>query len=218
MIGLLKIILKILPWLLVVLLLTLMLLEEKLSLDVITGGKDTYQSTILTRVEEMGNLELVKYNFQEVTEVKKAVDKIDFKFFKLPTSLAPDSRAVLISQGSAAGCIDLSAVRKEDIREDNDTLYVTLPAPNLCYFKIDLEKSRLYDLEISGIAKNDQKKFMEELYKVAEAEIKASALKMGILEQTRTNARLVLQPLFENLSNKPVVIKFRMDQSNILNQ
>ena len=95
---------------------------------------------------------------------------------------------------------------------------MTLPAPNLCYFKIDLEKSRLYDLEISGIAGNDQKKFMEELYKVAEAEIKASALKMGILEQTRTNARLVLQPLFENLSNKPVVIKFRMDQSNILNQ
>lgn len=202
-----------LPWLIVVALLSWMLISEKLSLDIIGGEKETYQHTILTRVEAMGKLELVKYNFQEVTEVQKAVARIDLKLFKLPTTIAPDSRAVLISQGSAVGCVNLAKLQKSDIREVNDTLYIRLPPPELCYFKVDLEKSRLYDLEISGLSKSEKKTFMEELYKVAEAHIKKSAYEMGILEQTRENAETILTPLLENISGKQVVVTFKLEES-----
>ncbi|MEQ8473375.1 MAG: DUF4230 domain-containing protein [Marinoscillum sp.] len=215
MISLAKIIFKMLPWLIVVALLSWMLISEKLSLDIIGGEKETYQHTILTRVEAMGKLELVKYNFQEVTEVQKAVARIDFKLFKLPTTLAPDSRAVLISQGSAVGCINLAKLSKSDIHLENDTLFISLPPPELCYFKIDLEKSRIYDLEITGLSKSERKQFMEELYKVAESEIRDSAFKMGILEQTRENAETILTPLLENISGKKVVLSFKLDQSII---
>ena len=126
MIGLAKIILKILPWLLVVALLSWMLIEEKLGFELQEGNKEVYQSTILTRMESMGKMELVKYNFQEVTEIKKEMAKIDLKLFKLPTTMAPDSKAVLISQGSAAGCIDLKAIKPKDINEINDTIYIAI--------------------------------------------------------------------------------------------
>ncbi len=215
MIGLAKIILKILPWLLVVALLSWMLIEEKLGFELQEGNKEVYQSTILTRMESMGKMELVKYNFQEVTEIKKEIAKIDLKLFKLPTTMAPDSKAVLISQGSAAGCIDLKAIKPKDINEINDTIYISLPQPELCYFKIDLANSRIYDLEISGLSKENRKLFLDELYQLAENKIHQSALDMGILDQTIENAELVLKPLFEEIAGKPVVLKFRLDQQVI---
>ena len=70
MINLTKLILKILPWLLTVGLLVWMLFTEKLS-NSSEGRTEIMTNTILTRVEQMGKMELVKYNFQEVTEVKK---------------------------------------------------------------------------------------------------------------------------------------------------
>ena len=210
MIGLAKIILKILPWLLLVALLSWMLIEEKLGFELQDGSKEVYQSTMLTRMETMGKLELVKYNFQEVTEIKKEMAKIDLKLFKLPTTMAPDSKAVLISQGSAAGCIDLTKISKKDITEVEDTVYIKLPTPEMCYFKLDMENSRLYDLEISGLSRENRKTFMDELYKLAENKIHESALNMGILDQTRENAELVLKPLLEQISGKPVVFTYTL--------
>ena len=129
----------------------------------------------------------MKYNFQEVSEVKKMADYVDLKFFKYKP--VPDSKGVLISQGSAAGCIDLTKIKLEDITEENDTIYVSLPSPELCYFKIDLEKSRIYDLQVNYMSRDDQKEFIQELYKVAEAQIQDTALETGILDQTRENAQ-----------------------------
>lgn len=214
MIALLRIIFKMLPWLIVVALLSWLLLAEKLNIGISKGVKNTYQSSLLTRVESLGKLELVRYHFQEVTEIQKAADRIDLKLFKLPT-IVPDSRAVLISEGSAVGCIDLTLIQKEDIIHSDDTLYVRLPAPELCYFKIDLEKPRLYDLEIQGLSAKDRKQFIEELYRVAEQDIRASALKMGILEETRANAQTLLKPLFESISGHAVVIQFDLSTDNL---
>lgn len=210
MINLLKIILKILPWLLVVGLLSWMLIQEKLSVGWTEGSKEVRQTTILTKVEAMGKLELVKYNFQEVSEVKKMADYIDLKFFKYKP--VPDAKGVLISQGSAAGCIDLTKIQLTDIQEENDTIYVSLPAPELCYFKIDLEKSRIYDLQVAYMSRNDQKTFVQELYKAAEAQIRDTAMETGILEQTRENAHSVLRPILENISGKKVMISFKMGE------
>ena len=209
MIGLLKIILKILPWLLVIGLLGWMLMKETFSFQRMEGGKEIYQNTILNRVDQMGKMELVKYSFQEVTEIKKMADYIDFKLFKYRP--IPDARAVLISQGSATGCIDLSLITEEDLTERNDTLYVTLPPPELCYFKIDLENSRLYDLKVTYMSEADRKSFIQELYRVAEKEIRDTAMETGILDQTRENAQIILKPLFESISGKTVMIQVKMD-------
>lgn len=204
MIQLSKIVLRMLPWLIVVGLLSWTLVSEKYGSMVIEGGQETHHSVLLTRVEQIGKIELVQYNFQEVTEVKKISDIIDFKLFKYKP--VPDAKAVLISQGSATGCIDLRKLNAQRFYEDNDTLYIILPDPELCNFKLDLEKSRMYDLQIDYINADDKKSFVQELYRVAETQIREAALNSGILEQTKDNAQLILKPMLENIAGKKVVL------------
>jgi len=136
MINLTKLVLKILPWLLTVGLLGWMLFEEKMSFST-ERRTEIVTSTVLTRVEQMGKMELVKYNFQEVTEVKKIAKEISLGIQKF--KLVPDSKGVLISQGSAVGCIDFTKISQGHVSATADTIFVRLPSPEICYFKIDLE-------------------------------------------------------------------------------
>lgn len=205
----LRLILKLLPWVLLILALLWIQFTDGFGFDRIDGEKETYQNTLLTKVEQLGKLELAKYNFQEVTEIKKVADVLDLKIHKF--KITPDSRAVLISQGSATGCIDLSLIKPDNLTEEGDTLYILLPQPEMCYFKIDLEKSRLYDLQINYLAPDQRTEFIQELYQVAEQDIRNAALKTGIMEQTIENAELVLKPLFESISGKTVILQMRLD-------
>ncbi|UXP31776.1 DUF4230 domain-containing protein [Reichenbachiella agarivorans] len=214
MIRLIRSILQILPWILLLAMLSWMVVEEKFFGDDPTVREEIYLSSVLSKVEQMGKLELVKYNFQEVTELKQVADYIDLKLFKYKP--VPDSKAVLISTGMAVGCINLTQINRKSIREKNDTLYVRLPQPELCYFKIDLEQSRIYDLQIDYMNKEDKAKFMERLYQEAETKIRSSALEMGILEQTKENAKTILTPIFEGLSDKAVIFTFDIPTEKIL--
>lgn len=208
MIKLLQLLLKSFPWLLSIGLLSWLFFQQLSNKSGPT--QEVIQNTLLTRIENIGKIELVKYNFQEVTEVKRIAESIDLKLFKFKTM--PDSKAVLISRGTAVGCVDLKKITPENIRHSQDTIYIQLPAPEVCYFKIDLEKSRLYDLQVNYLTDQDRKAFIQELYKVAEAEINSSALQTGILQQTKDNAYTLLQPLFESISNRPVVISFAIEE------
>ena len=209
--GTLRLILRLLPWVLLLVAVSWIALTGGLGFDRTEGRTEVYQNTLLTRVEQLGKLELAQYNFQEVTEIKRVADEVDLRLFKY--KIAPDSKAILISQGSATGCIDLTKITKEDLKEVGDSLYVTLPAPELCYFKIDLENSRLYDLQINYLPADERTQFIQELYQVAEQDIRDSALKTGILEQTITNANLILKPLFESITQKTVFINVALDTS-----
>ncbi|GAB4241412.1 MAG: hypothetical protein Tsb0034_18460 [Ekhidna sp.] len=209
MIKLLQLLLKAFPWLLSLGLLTWLFFQQ---LAEKSGPKrEVIHNTLLTRIETIGKVELVKYNFQEVTEVKRISEVIDLKVFKFKT--VPDSKAVLISEGTAVGCVDLKKVSGDMITQLNDTVYVHLPAPEICYFKIDLEKSRLYDLQVDYLSAENRKAFIQELYKAAEEEIKSSALQTGILDQTKENAHTILRPLFESIAEKPVILSFDMEAS-----
>lgn len=114
--------------------------------------------TIVQQIEDLGKLELVKYNFKEITEVKK-ISKEYLRFFKL----GPDSKIAIISVGEATGCIDLTKVKASDVQQGNDTIFINLPKPELCYYKLDMEKSRIYSLETNPMI--DKKEFNKMLIK-----------------------------------------------------
>ena len=156
---------------------------------------------VFERMEEMGKLELTKYHFQEITEIQK-VGRDFYNLFKLEG----DSKAVLISKGEAAGCLDLTKMNVEDLQLNGDTLLVQLPSPEICYFKLDLDKTRVYALE-TGIF-TSEKSFVEKAYKSAEEQIRDAALNSGILDQTKVSAELVLKPLLEELTGKTVILTY----------
>ncbi|MEQ8926292.1 MAG: DUF4230 domain-containing protein [Fulvivirga sp.] len=165
-------------------------------------------SSILREVESLGKLELVRYNFKEITELKKVSPEF-WKIFKL----GPDSKIALISEGSAVGCIDLTKLSEENIYHSSDTIYINLPKPELCYYKLDMSKTRIYSMQTNPM--EDEKEFIRRAYQAAEDEIKQSALNSGIMENTLMNAELMLKPIIEKLTNKQVVFSIKPDAATL---
>ena len=155
----------------------------------------TTHNLVLKEMTLLGKLELANFAFRDIVEQELVRDYL------------PNPKEILIVQGEAIGCIDLSKVKAEDISSKDDTLIVHLPDPELCSYKIDHSKSKIYDTEYAFM---NEQSLMNEAYTRAEDKIKESALEMGILEQTKKNANLVLKPLLENISGKKVVLQYRL--------
>lgn len=157
---------------------------------------ETMHTVVLQEISSMGKLEVVKYNFKDVVEQE------------IVKMWLPNAKAILIVQGEAIGCVDLAKISMEDITSDDENLVINMPEPELCVFKIDHSKSKVYNTEY---AFTDEAKLVQEAYKQAEKQIQKSALDMGILEQTEVNARKILTPMLEKASGKKVVIKFPLN-------
>ncbi len=158
-----------------------------------TRSETPARSIILTKITALGKLELVRYTFKDVVE------------HELARMIIPNASAVLIVEGEAVGCIDLSRVKPGDIRPNGDSLLVQLPRPELCGWKINHERSRVYDTRYAFL---DESQLVSDAYRRAEQQIKQSALRGGILDQTRRNADQLLRPLLEQLSGKKVRLMY----------
>jgi hypothetical protein len=155
----------------------------------------TSHNLVLKEMAVLGKLELSNFSFRDVVEQELVRDYL------------PNPKAILIVQGEAIGCLDLTKIKPADIATKDDTLIVHLPEPELCSYRIDHSKSRIYDTEYAFM---NEQALINEAYTSAEAKIKQSALDMGILDQTKKNAELVLKPLLESISGKKVLLLFEM--------
>ena len=110
------------------------------------GRQELINSTvIIEKIEDLGNLELVRYNFKEIYDYR-AISKGKLNGTTLFNiyDFQPDLKVILIAGGEAVGCIDLRNIDLDDIQLTDDTLYFRFPKPELCYYKLDMEKTRLY--------------------------------------------------------------------------
>ena len=203
-----RIVFKNLPWVLLLTIIVWVFITGRLPFYPDRADKNTtiHHDVVLQKLEALGKLELVRYQFKEITEVRNTSQ---WKIFL--RSFSPDMKAALITSGEAVGCIDLTKLSVEDILIFDDSLTINLPQPELCYYKIDLENSRIYDLETGYLATDEEeRKFVELVYKSAEKQIKKAALDSGIESQTRSNARQFLKPFLEELSGKKITLNFKL--------
>lgn len=151
---------------------------------------------MVQKITSMGKLELVKYSMKDIIEQKEV------------HPILPDSRVLLLAVGEVTACIDLTKVRKSDIIQSKDTVTVFLPQPEICYAKLDHDKSKVYD--IRGMMFEDgAKDIVESVYKLAEKKIMDNAREMNVLGMARQNAQLIFKPILEGISGKIVVLNFR---------
>lgn len=158
-------------------------------------GERTIQTVVLQEVTKMGKLELVRYRFKDVVEHEQI------------RQWFPNPKAVLIIEGEAVGCLDLTKITAADITATGDTLVVHLPDPELCSYKVDHQRSKVYNTEFAFF---EEAVLINEAYRQAEKQIRQSALNGGILEQTRRNADQILKPFLERVSGKKVFLTTRM--------
>lgn len=166
-------------------------------------------TTVLQEINRIGKLELVRYNFKDILEYEKKRELIENKTLKewIPLTIPlENAKVVLIVKGEAVGCIDLTKIKDTDLITQGDTLTAFLPEPELCFYRINHDQSKVYDIKNT----DEQAMMITEAYKKAEIQIRQSALDMGILEQTRNNAAKILQPLLERSSGKKVLIRHRL--------
>jgi hypothetical protein len=155
-------------------------------------------NTVLTQVESLGRLELVRYRFKDVVEYKRRT----YRYL-------PESKAALIVAGEAIGCIDLRKLRPEDVVLEGDSIVrVFLPKPELCTFQIDHSQSRVFSTE-NGYLQDAG--LVDEGYRYAEAQVRRAALQSGILPQTQRNAEQILLPMLRTLTGRRVVLAQRLE-------
>mgnify|MGYP003575281502 CR=1 FL=1 len=154
------------------------------------------EDVMIEKITNMGKLELVKYSMKDVIEKK------------VTRTLLPDKRILFVATGEVVGCIDLTKVQQQDIVSSTDSVTVFLPNPEICYSKLDHQRSKVY--ELSGVwSPNDRQEMIEDIYKLAEQRILQNAKEMNVLGKTKENAQTIFKPILENISGKKVGIQFR---------
>ncbi len=154
---------------------------------------DTTQSVVLKEVTALGRLELVRYTFKDIVEHQQI------------NTFLPNASALLIVEGEATGCIDLTKLTAANIQTNGDSIKLRLPPPELCGWKINHARSRVYDTRFSWLSESQ---LVSDAYRQAERQVRQSALNGGILVQTRQNADRMLRPLLKRLTGKHVVVQF----------
>lgn len=154
-------------------------------------------NTVLEKVEALGRMELVRYQFKDVVEYKKST----YRFL-------PDAKVALIVAGNAVGCLDLRKVRPQDVVLEGDSiLRLALPEPELCVWQVDHAKSKVYSVE-NGFFQDAE--LVDAGYKYAEANVRTAALQSGILAQTTQNAEQILRPILQTMTGRRVILTHQM--------
>lgn len=149
---------------------------------------------LVQQIEELGRLEVVRYNIQDLMDYEKK------------RKWLPNSKTSLKIVGEVTGCVDLTKIQSEDIRVDKDSVSIILPDPEVCNWKIDHAKSRVYNVEY-GLWETEE--LVDEAYKEAEKKLYKEAQNMGIAKESRENTRKILVPLLKGLGFKKVHIGFK---------
>lgn len=157
---------------------------------------------IMQKVEALGNLEVVKYNFQDIIE------------YEMIRQWLPNSHTALVVVGEVIGCVDLTKVGIDDIFTSNDSIRIMLPAPEICHVKVDHSKSRIQNIEF-GLW--EKEKIADEAYRYAEQHLNTVAQKMDIATDSRTNTVKLLEPMFHAMGFNKVTIQFAMPNNENTN-
>lgn len=149
---------------------------------------------VVHQIEELGNLEVVRYNIQDMMEYTKM------------RRWLPNSRTSLKVVGEVIACVDLTRIEKDDIYTKGDSVSIILPVPEICHHRIDHSRSRVYDIEF-GLWESAN--LVDEAYKEAEKHIYQEAISMGIAEESRENAVKALTPILRGLGFNKIYIGFK---------
>lgn len=208
-----KLVLKVLPWLLLFIMVFMLYLTNHWPF----GNKEKeYQhivdtSIILDRVENLGRLELIRYNYKEVFEYKRLSNGKIIGTTMLQTyAYDPDVSVILVASGEAVGCIDLTLLKKSDIHIGRDSIMINLPDPELCYHKLNLDDTKIYSFSNKSwwsklFSDSDEKnEILQMAYQKAEERLEEAAIESGIYQSTNENVELILKPMLEQITGKRI--------------
>ncbi|MEM8898089.1 MAG: DUF4230 domain-containing protein [Bacteroidota bacterium] len=153
-------------------------------------------TVVLEKIEGLGKMELLKYQFSDIVS------------HEIMREWLPDPKVVLLVQGETVACVDFTKIDSSKVLLQGDTLQVILPEPEVCYHKIDHQRSKVYETEYTFLYGGE---LVDAAYKEAENQVLQSALDAGILDNSRVQAENMLVPMLETLTGKHIDLRFQSD-------
>src|ERR1700729_3198718 len=168
----------------------------------ITGRTTTFDTSVpavVQRIQRLNRLETVVYSIDTIVEGSKSSAV-------LPDLLAGD-RLLLVVHGQSIAGIDLSQLKPEDVRIDNNgkPIPVTLPASQLFVTTPDNQHPRVYARSTGLLVPADQNLESDTRAK-AQQQLQQAALDDGILDTARKNARATITTLLYSLGFQQVEV------------
>ena len=153
--------------------------------------------TIIREIQSLARLETIQYTVEKVitAEINQGVFGPLF-----------GDRLLFVAHGYVIAGIDLADVDAEDLRLEDETLFVTLPEAEVFVATLDNDESYVYDRETGILRKSDQD-LETTARQVAEQEILNAAVEDGILDQAQQNAEVYLERLLNTLGYMHVVFE-----------
>lgn len=122
-------------------------------------------------------------------------------------------KLLLIAQGEVIAGHDLSKLSDGDIvlSSDGVSVSLTLPPPEILSYKLDNEKTYVYDRE-RGVATRGNPNLETEARRIAEQEILRAACEGGVLERATRDGQRNIENLLKGLGFKQITVKTRPGQ------
>jgi len=152
---------------------------------------------IIEEIKTMGKMELATLYVKDIIEYKEE------------RAFLPDSKVLLMVSGEVNGCVDLQKLQEKDLELSGDKLVVYLPAPEICFSKVDHEHSKVYE-KTSWILLDDDAELIDKTYKEADKYLKSPAVTQKAMQTAAEKAPEILGPIFKKISGKKTVeVRFR---------
>ncbi|HOE69601.1 MAG TPA: DUF4230 domain-containing protein [Brevefilum sp.] len=152
-------------------------------------------ATIIREVQSLARLETIQYSVQKVitAEVNQGV-------------LGPlfGDKLLLVAHGYVIAGVDLADLSVNDLRLEDDVLYVYLPEAEVFVAALNNENSYIYD-RTTGLFRKSDANLETAARRIAEQEIYNGAVEDGILDQAQLNTEIFLERLFNALGYLRVV-------------
>lgn len=160
---------------------------------------DTSRPAVIDRVRALSRLETVHYTVEKVVTGESTGPLPDF---------FTGDKILLVAHGEVIAGVDLGKLQEGDVRVVSDTVTIRMPQAEILSFKLDNEKTYVYDRQ-TGFFSDPDPNLETDIRRAAEAKILEAAEEAGIVEQADTNARQVLRSLVEGLGYEVVRFETR---------
>jgi hypothetical protein len=151
---------------------------------------------LVTQVRELNRLETASMQVMHVGQVTQSYKMV-------PDALAGDE-ITFLAQGDVIAGIDLSALQPQDVwRSPDGTINMRLPPPQILVTRVDNHKSRVIARK-TGMLRRADVDLETRARQHAEANIRAEALKKGILPMAGTSAEKKMAEFLHTLGAEKV--------------
>jgi hypothetical protein len=169
---------------------------------------DRSQPALLKSIQDLNQFVAAEGNFEVIVDVQN-----DRKY--IPDFLV-NERILFIAAGTVEAYVDFANIGQGGIKvppNDNKSVEITLPAPQLRAPRIDNDRSYVYEEQrgafnrVADLFKSDPNR-LQAVYKKSEEKIAAAAKDAGLTQRAEENTRKMLDSMLRSLGFTTIVVKF----------